>query len=55
MGPLTSFVKNGEIRPSLSYKIILEQHEQRNKLFKAATRYLFLRIFETKIRELEKR
>ena len=24
MGFLTSFVKNGEIRPSLSYKIILE-------------------------------
>ena len=30
-GFLTSFVKNGEIRPSLSYKIILEQLE-RNQL-----------------------
>ena len=31
MGLLTSFVKNGEIRPSVSYKIILEQKE-RNQL-----------------------
>ena len=29
---LTSFVKNGEIRPSLSYKIILAQREERNQL-----------------------
>ena len=28
MGFLTSFVKNGEVRPSLSYKIILEQQEE---------------------------
>ena len=28
----TSFVKNGEIRPSVSYKIILEQKEERNQL-----------------------
>ena len=27
----TSFVKIGEIRPSLSYKIFLEQREERNK------------------------
>ena len=32
MGFLTSFVKNGEIRPSLSYKIILEQREERIQL-----------------------
>ena len=32
MGFLTSFVKNGEIRPSLCYKIILEQQEERNQL-----------------------
>ena len=32
MGFLTPFVKNGEIRPSLSYKIILEQREERNQL-----------------------
>ena len=32
MGFLTSFVKNGEIRPSLSFKIILEQREEGNKL-----------------------
>ena len=32
MGFLTSFVKNGEIRPSLYYKIILEQREERNQL-----------------------
>ena len=32
MGFLTSFVKNGEIRPSASYKIILEQNEDRNQL-----------------------
>ena len=31
-GFLTSFVENGEIRPSLSYKIILEQGEERNQL-----------------------
>ena len=28
----TSFGKNGEIRPSLCYKIILEQREERNQL-----------------------
>ena len=32
MGFLTSFVKNSEIRPSLSYKIILEQREERIQL-----------------------
>ena len=30
MGFLTSFVKNGEIRPSLCYKIVLEQREEGN-------------------------
>ena len=29
MGFLTSFVKNGEIRPSVSYKIILEQKKKK--------------------------
>ena len=41
---LTSFVKNGEIRPSLSYKIFLEQREERNQLqqfLKGTTRDLF--------------
>ena len=28
----TSFVKNVELRPSLCYKIILEQREERNQL-----------------------
>ena len=32
MGFLTSLVKNGEIRPSHSYRIILEQREERNQL-----------------------
>ena len=32
MGILTSFVTNGEIGPSLCYKIILEQQEERNQL-----------------------
>ena len=33
MGLLTSFKKkNGETRPSLSYKTILEQREERNQL-----------------------
>ena len=32
MGVLTSFVKNGEIRPSVSCKIILAQKEERNQL-----------------------
>ena len=32
MGPLTSFSLNGETRPSFSYKIILEQREERNQL-----------------------
>ena len=31
MGFLTRFVKNGEIRPSLSYKIIIEQQEERSQ------------------------
>ena len=29
---LTSLVTNGEIRPSHSYKIILEEREERNQL-----------------------
>ena len=32
MGVFISFVKNGQIRPSLSYKTILEQREERNLL-----------------------
>ena len=32
MGFLTASVKNGEIRSSLSYKIILVQPEERNQL-----------------------
>ena len=32
MEVLTSFVKNGEVRPSVSYKIIPEQQEERNQL-----------------------
>ena len=32
MGFLTSFVKNSEIKPSLSYKITLEKREERNQL-----------------------
>ena len=31
-GVFDHFVKNGEIRPSLGYKIILEQREERNQL-----------------------
>ena len=31
MGIFTSFVINGKIRPSVSYKIILEQKEERNQ------------------------
>ena len=31
MGFMTSFVKNDEIRPSLSYKIILEQRDKEIK------------------------
>ena len=44
MGFLTSFVKNGEIRSSSSYKIILEQQEERIKstqFLKGTTRDLF--------------
>ena len=40
----TSFVKNAEIRPSRSSKIILEQREERNQLrqfLKGTTRDLF--------------
>ena len=47
MGPLTSFLENGETRPSLSYKIILEQREERNQLNS--------RKEQQKVRELEKR
>ena len=32
MGFLVSFVKNDEMRPSLSYKIIIEQREERDQL-----------------------
>ena len=32
MGFLTSFVKNSEIKPSLSYIIIIEEREERNQL-----------------------
>ena len=32
MGFFDIFVKNAEIRPSLSYKIILEQREERDQL-----------------------
>ena len=39
MGFLTSFVKNGEIIPSISYKIIIEQREERSQL---ETNFLFL-------------
>ena len=31
MGCFTSFDKNSEIRPSLSYKIILEERDERNQ------------------------
>ena len=31
-GDFDHFVKNGEIRPSLGYKIILQQREERNQL-----------------------
>ena len=33
MGFLTSFVKNGEIIPSLSYKIILEKRDEKINSF----------------------
>ena len=42
MGFLTSFVKNGEIRPSLCYKIILEQREERNQLVLCSEKTLAL-------------
>ena len=32
VGFFTSFVKNGEIRPSFNHKIILEQREEGNQL-----------------------
>ena len=54
MGFLTSFVKNGEIRPSGSYKIILEQKQERKKsiqFLKGTSRDLPNRILETKICE----
>ena len=56
---LTTFVKNGERRPSNSHKIILEQREERNQLrqflrdLKGTT--CDLTHFENKMRELEKR
>ena len=57
MGFLTSFVKNGEIRPSVSYKIILEQKEERNQLNSWKEQLVISlpnRILETKMWELEK-
>ena len=47
------FVKNGETRPSLSYKIIPEQQEERHQL-NSCKEQLFWRILETEMRELEK-
>ena len=43
MGFLTCLVKNGEIRPSHSYKTILEQREERDvtQFLKRTTRDLF--------------
>ena len=32
MGFLTSFIKNGEIRPLVSYKIILEEKERNDSI-----------------------
>ena len=46
-GFLTSLVKNGEIRPSRSWK-------KSTQFLKGTTRDLFQRILETKMRELEK-
>ena len=40
MGFLTSYVKNGEIRPSHSYKVILEQGEERNQLNSCKEQFL---------------
>ena len=50
------FLKNGEIRPSVtcSYKIILEQKEERNQLNSWKEQLVPNRILETKLRELEK-
>ena len=41
MGFLTCLVKDGEIRPSNSYKTILEKREERDQLLKRTTRELF--------------
>ena len=57
MGFLTCFVKNDEIRPSLSYKIVLEQREERNQLsyqLLGTNRDLFFPILERKMQRLEK-
>ena len=59
MGFITASVKrkiNGEIRYSVSYKIILEQREERKstQLLNGTTRYLFQCILETKVQKLEK-
>ena len=56
MGIFTSFVKTGEIRPSVSYKIILEQNEERNQ-FDSSKEQLVIwcsAFLETKMRELER-
>ena len=57
MGLLISFFKNGETRPSFSYKIILEQREERNKL-NSSKEQLVIRssaFCKQKVREFEKR
>ena len=57
MGCLVSFVKNDEIRPSISCQIILEimtRGKKSTQFLKGTTRDLLQRILETKMRELEK-
>ena len=58
MGFLTSFVENGEIRPSVGYKIFSRTKIRRKKssqLLKGTTCDLPNCILGTKMRELEKR
>ena len=55
MGFLVPFVKNDEIRPSISCQIIrMTRGKKSTQFLKGTTRDLFWRILETKMRELEK-
>ena len=54
MGIFASFAKNGEIRPSVSYKIIREQNEERKKFDSSKEQLVIWSSAFLKMRELKR-